>query len=510
MIDNNEINNDFEAVGSINSLSVEQDEGGSYSSLVTSTKYQLKKRLGHSQGFALMVGMILGSGIFISPGLVAKDTSSTGMMLIIWLCAGIIALMGSLCYCELGCILKMAGGNYANIFNIYGNVPAFICAWTTCLVIDPSSISAISLTIGVYLTKPFYKTDAEAEITAKLVAFSIIICACLINCISVKLTSQVQRVFSVAQITAVAFVACLGIWQLSKHKFNNFHHIFNGTSLEFGSVLHIGVALFGALWSFDGWSSMNNIIEEMHNLERNLLLTVITSFPFVIFCYMLVNFSLLTLLSHEDMAASSAVGVEFVKRALGTKVSYLMMTLVAFSAYGTLNGTVFVTPRLTLAAAREGHMPTVLSLIHKKSGAPIPATLMLTIIASLMLLPSASNLNTLILLFSQAQWVMYGSSILGVIILRLQQPNIERPFKVFIGVPVFVFLVAVFLVIIPFFRSPWQSSAVAVFMLAGIPVYFVFIYSYAAFPKCFQMFFSLLTMKVQRCFNLVPCSKQDL
>jgi len=481
----------------------------SYSSM-NSKKHKLEKRLGLSHGFFLMVGLILGSGIFISPGLVAADTSSMGMMLIIWVAAGLIALMGSLCYCELGCIFKMSGGNYANIFNVYGNIPAFLCAWTTCLVIDPASISAIALTIGIYITKPFYETDEEAVVTAKLVAFGVILVGCFINCFSVKLTNKVQSIFAIAQISSVIFVVCLGIWQLSMEKFDNFHDVFNGTHLELGSVLHIGVALFGGLWSFDGWAGMNNVIEEIHNVERNLLLTVITSFPFVIFCYIMVNISFLTLLSHKDMSISKAVGVDFVQRALGQKVSYAMMVLVGLSSYGTLNGTLFACPRLTLAAAREGHMPFVFSLINQNSGSPVPAILLLTFVSCLMLVPSASSMNSLILLFSQAQWIMYGSSILGVVILRLRQPDLKRPYKVFIGVPIFMTLVSVFLVIVPFFRSPLASALVFVFILLGLPVYLVFVYYYLSLPSCFINFGNSFNIKVQRFFNLVPCSKQDL
>ena len=488
---------------------VENPIVGSYS-LLGSRKYKLEKNLGLAHGFSLMVGLIMGSGIFISPGLTASDTSSTGMMLIVWVAAGFFALMGSLCYCELASIVKMAGGNYANILFIYGKLPGFLCAWSTCLVIDPSSVAAIGMTVGLYLTKPFYSTEEEGKMASKLVAFAAILFAGLINCISVRFTNKVQRIFAVAQISSVIFVVGLGIWQFGESHVENFHNVFNGTHLDITSTLHVGIALFGALWSFDGWAQVNNVVEEIQNVERNLLLTVLSAFPFVICCYVLVNVAFLTLLSRKDMASSNAVGVDFVKEALGVKVAYLMMVLVGLSSYGTLNGTMFACPRLTLAAAREGHMPFIFSLIHRKNGSPIPAILLTTAMASIMLIPDASNLNSLILLFSQAQWMMYGTSILGVIILRLQRPSFYRPFKVFIGVPILVSLVSLYLVIIPFFRTPLHSVILLVFILSGIPFYFIFIHFYWALPKFLRSLFDRLNMVVQKYFHLVPCSKEDL
>lgn len=473
---------------------------------------QLKRTMGYRQGFALMVGLILGSGIFLSPGLVANETNSTGMMMIIWVTAGALGMMGALCYCELASIFKLAGSNYVNVLKIYGKVPAFLCAWTTCVVIDPASIAAIGLTIGVYLVKPFYRTDEAGEPTAKIIAFIVICIAYTVNCISVKFSSRVQSVFAVAQVSSVMFVIALGIWQLAEGHTENFQDAFNttGASENSSSVIHVGIALFGALWSYDGWSQMSNAIEEMENMERNLLLTIMTAFPFVIVCYTLVNISLLTLLNRAKMAASKAVGVEFVELALGHKAAYAMMIIVGLSAYGTLNGTLFACPRLTLAAAREGHMPTFLSYINKKTLSPIPATTLTWLIALLMLIPSQSSLNKLILLFSQAQWILYSASILGVVILRIRQPNLVRPFKVFILLPIVMFIISATLVVIPFFRDPFFSLGLFGFIACGLPIYFIFVHCYDSLPNGFIHFMDMIAEKLQKYCGMVPCRPEDL
>lgn len=471
----------------------------------------LNRTMGYRQGFALMVGLILGSGIFLSPGMIAKNSNSHGMIILIWVCAGIIAMMGSLSYCELASIFKLAGSNYVNVLKIYGRLPGFLCAWTTCFVIDPASIAAIGLTIGVYLAKPFYPSDEAAEPTAKALAACVILVAFTVNCISVSCSSRVQSVFVVCQISSVCFVICLGFWQMAKGNVGNFHDMFNSTgrcneTKGDGSIIHVGMALFAALWSYDGWSQMSNAIEEMENVERNLPLTISTAFPFVIMCYTLVNISLLTLLDCTEMSTTKAVGVEFVKKALGHKASYAMMIIVGLSAYGTLNGTLFACPRLTLAAAREGHMPKFFSLIMKKTQAPMPATCLTACLALLMLVPKASDLDQLILLFSQAQWILYSLSILGVIIMRVRQPRLHRPFRIFLGVPIITFLISATLVIIPFFTKPLFSLTLFGFIFAGIPVYFVFVYYQPKLPS--RLVENIVDVLQKRC-GMVQCRPED-
>jgi len=488
-------------------LPLENSERVAY---LSNRSVKLQKKLQLSHGFALIVGLILGSGVFISPGLIAKDTSSPGMLLIIWVIAGIIVLLGALCYCELGCMFKMSGGNYANIFNIYGDAPAFLCAWVTCLIIDPSSISAIALTIGTYFVKPFYATTEEGETTAKLIAFGMIIVCFLINSVSVKLTNMMQRVLSVMQIMSVTFVIVIGIWQLVKTKAANFHNMFVGSTLDEHSPLHIGIALFGALWSYDGWAQMNNLIEEIEDLERNLFLTVATGIPFVIFCYVMSNIAFLSALNFSQIGESEAVAIDFIEVTIGFKVSYLMMVLVALAAFGTLNGIFFACPRLTMAAAREGHMPYVLSFLYKKNELPVPASLLVLVISSLMLLPKASNLNSLILLFSLAQWLNYTASIFGVIILRFRRPNMARPFKVFIGAPIIVTIIGLYLIIIPFFQNFWLAMIMVGFILLGIPVYLVFVRFSSHWPVCCVNIIDNFNMKVQSNFNMVPCTKEEM
>lgn len=244
----------------------------------------------------------------------------------------------------------------------------------------------------------------------------------------------------------------------------------------------------------------------MTNLNRNLFLSIITGIPFVVCCYILVNISFLSVLSVQQISQSPAVAVTFIQNALGEKVAYVVPLLVALSCYGAANGSVFACGRLSLAAGREGHLPDVLAMIHKKRHTPIPAVLLTSLIALLMLIPDASELETLISIFNFSCWFIYGLSLFAVIVLRITRPELPRPYKVWIITPILMTLVSIALVIVPFFTNP-VNPIIAVCMISlGVPFYFVFVYLEPKHPQCVVRLRKCLRKKVQKTLNLAPCT----
>ena len=476
-------------------------------SLAFSTSIRkLQKSMGFAQGFFLIVGILIGSGIFLSPSLVVKETGDMGIALVIWLACGIIALLGSLCFVELGCAIEKAGGNYAYIFEAYGPIPAFLCSWTTAFVIDPAGLAAVTLTFGTYLVKPFVHEE-EYTWLPKVLAASCIFLVAFVNCWSVKVATRAQAIFTLAQILAVLFIVVLGTWQMAIGKTDNFKTMFNGTTAHFNlyQLGHLGTALYNGLWAYDGWALVSNVTEEMHNLERNLFLSIITGIPFVIVCYLAVNCSLMTVLNTKQLGSSETVAITFVQKILGKKVAYIMPIFVALSCYGAANGTVFACGRLTLAASREGHMPDVLSMIHRKRLTPIPAVILTSVIAGCMLAPDGSSLESLVGFFNFTCWTMYGLSIFAVIVLRIRKPHLVRPYKVWIITPIVMTLVSLLLVAFPFINKPVESAIALAAVLSGLPVYFIFVYKEASHPQCFKNLREATTKFLKRRMNLSPC-----
>lgn len=173
---------------------------------------------------------------------------------------------------------------------------------------------------------------------------------------------------------------------------------------------------------------------------------------------------------------------------------------------GAANGTVFACGRLSLAAGREGHLPELFSMIHKRRHTPIPAILMTALISILMLIPDASGLETLISFFNFACWFIYGFSIFAVVVLRIRQPDLHRPYKVWILTPIIMSLISLILVIIPFFVDPVNPAFALGLITLGIPVYFVLIYLEPKHPDWFRNGKLRLKKSTQKMLNLAPCT----
>ena len=268
----------------------------------------------------------------------------------------------------------------------------------------------------------------------------------------------------------------------------------------------LGAALYNGLWAYDGWALIANVTEEMTNLEKNLFLSIITGIPFVIICYMLVNLSFLSALTVQQIGESPAVAVLFIQETLGKKVAYLMPIFVALSCYGAANGTIFACGRLSLAAGRGGHLPQIMSMIHKTRHTPIPAIIMTTIISLIMLIPDSSSLETLIGFFNFSCWLIYGLSIFAVVVLRYRSPDMHRPYKVWLITPILMTLISAVLVVVPFLDNPVNPSIALGMVLLGIPVYYFLIYLEPKHPKCLSKTKEKLTRAIRRCLNLAPCS----
>lgn len=199
---------------------------GSVTHTISTSIRKLRKSVGFLQTFTLIVGILVGSGVFISPALVMQNTHDSGVSFILWFLCGLIALGGSLCYVELGCAIKRAGGNYAYIHEAYGDLPAFLCCWTIAFIVDPAGVAAICLTLGTYVMKPFEEYIENNSVWyPKMIAAVIILMVAFVNCWSVRAATRAQTLFTFAQISSVIFVVSIGIWQLSK---NGTSHITQG------------------------------------------------------------------------------------------------------------------------------------------------------------------------------------------------------------------------------------------------------------------------------------------
>jgi len=231
--------------------------------------------------------------------------------------------------------------------------------------------------------------------------------------------------------------------------------------------------------------------------------------PLVTGCYVLVNIAYLAVLTPAEIKISSAVAVTLADRLYGV-MAWVIPIFVASSTFGAANGSAFSGGRLVFASAREGHLPKFLAMIHTKRHTPLPAMVFTSIIAWIMLLPNSSTFETLINYFSFAAWVFYGCTVSALLWLRYKKPEKKRPYKVPVLIPILVLLASIYLIVAPFYEAPLESFLCLVFILTGIPVYFVFV-RFNIVPQSFFDAIAKLTFKLQKvCDVAFPETEEEM
>ncbi|XP_032036616.1 solute carrier family 7 member 13 [Aythya fuligula] len=446
------------------------------------TKMQLKRNIGYFDGVSFIIGSIVGAGIFVSPtGVLKHSLLNVGVALVIWTASGLVSLMGSLCYAELGTALPFSGGEYSHIKRGLGSLPAFVFIWTSVFT-KPASNAARALLFAEYATQPFYGICPAPEMLKKCLALAVLWSLGILNGRSVKMAAWVQTVFTLLKMMALSVIAVSGIVLLAggrKETLARFEDVF---SSEMPNVSQIAEAFFQGLYAYGGWWSLNYMAEEMKNPSRNIPLTVMTAVPAVIVFYLLVNISYLTVLTPKEIVSSVAVAVTWADRVIPS-VAWIIPLSVAVSIFGALNSSMFTLGRLSYAGSQAGHLPVLISMLNVHTCTPAPAMIFSTTIASIFIIPS--DLLMLTNYFGFSAWLMIGLTCASLIVLRYREPNLHRPYKVFLPVPFLMVAMSFFLVLAPIVWSPNLQYVYAfLFMLGSFIVYIPFVY--------FKMHFAFL------------------
>ncbi|XP_064598688.1 LOW QUALITY PROTEIN: b(0,+)-type amino acid transporter 1-like [Liolophura sinensis] len=484
----NELRKRAESNGSLNTPSE--------SPTVVEQYVAMKKEVGLVSGVALIAGTMIGSGIFISPVGVLNATGSVGSSLLVWAGCGILAMFGALCYAELGTMITKSGGEFVYIGEALGTIPAFLFAWTSVIVIRTSSIAIICLSFAQYVVTPLFDECGPPTIVIKLLAAVAILTIAIVNCYSVVLAARVQVFFTVLKIAALAVIIIGGLVMIGK---GNTQYLQNGFEGSKTNPSGIALAFYDGLWAYDGWNNLNYAVEELKHPEKNLPRSILIGLPLVTILYILTNISYFSVMSKADMLASSAVAVTWGERVLGS-VAVVIPFAVACSTFGAANGTCFTGGRLCYVAAREGHLPGLLSFVHVKKLTPIPSLVFTTIISVLMIIPG--DISSLIDFFSFTAWLFYGATVLSLIIMRFhpRTKDWDRPYKVPLPIPIIVFLASIYLVIAPIVDSPKiEFLYAALFVVGGLIFYFPFVF-FKLRLKCMEK----VTMAVQLYMEVAP------
>ncbi|WWC89749.1 uncharacterized protein L201_004675 [Kwoniella dendrophila CBS 6074] len=464
------------------SLSGENENGNNNDRTQIHTEEERHVSLLH--GIALIVGQQVGSGIFSSPGVVVGEVGSVGASLGVWLMSGILAWTGASSYAELGCAIPLSGGTQAYLAYAFGPMTSYLFTWTAVTMLKPGSAAMIALIFGEYINRLIShafssSTDSGSEEVITVSQWSITVTATialvlvsLLNILSRTSGTDSTLFLTIIKIGALLFVAILGFIALLRNGSGDFltpSGFFEGTKSDLSSY---AIALYSGLWAFDGWDSCCWVTGEMINPSKNLPRAIHSSMSTVLSLFILANISYFMVLSPSIVVASNTVALDFGKETIGKFGMVVFSVLVAVSCFGALNSSFFTTARLIYAASREHFLPSIFSRLNTKRRTPDYAV-GLQAGLSLFFVIFGGGFRALLNFFSVASWFFYLLTVLGLLILRVKEPHLDRPYKTWLINPIIFCAVAMFLLLMPIFAAPVEAIAAFLFIGAGVPMYYL-------------------------------------
>ncbi len=413
----------------------------------------------------IAVGGAIGSGIFLTPGEIAKTVQHPGLVLLVWTLGGIIALTGALTFAELGGLFPKSGGVYVFLKEAYGARAGFLYGWVTLLVINTGALAALGMALAEYMTI-FVPLGESGKI---ILAIFVIAGLTGINCTGVNVSQLFANVFTGLKLLAMLGIIVIGFLFYDPGKIPLDFSLSNGISGNWTNVML--TALIGVLWSFGGWHHASYLAGETINAQRTVPRAMVLGALIVTGFYVLINLAYMLLLPMDAIAQSGKVAGDAVASVFSFG-GQLVAIAIAISIFGTIGIYTMSAPRIYFAMAEDGIFFNKLSWVHPRFKTPVYAMTSQAVWAILLLLfwRTFSNLITYVTFMDIVFMTMAGFS---VFVFRRKRPDASRPYRTFLYplVPAIFVLISGAFVINTLFEKPEQAWAGLVLLVFGLGVY---------------------------------------
>jgi APA family basic amino acid/polyamine antiporter len=467
-----------------------------------STTSSLAKKIGFWAATSIIIGSIIGSGVFMKPASMAFQLGSPVWLTLVWVIAGLFSLLGALIYAELGAMIPETGGSYVYFRHMFGDFVAFLYGWAAFSVMNTTAVAAISFVCAQYadyfLHLPRFDIATEHSIVwhlpfigdlyplanfgVKSLAIALVIALTWLNYRSVKAGSSFQLISTVVKIAVIAALV-FGIFIFGNGSFQNIIHADNPK--HDGALLSgIVAAMTGAFFAYDGWINITFVAGEIKQPQKNIPKSLVIGVIICIIVYVLVNQAYLYVLPVEKIATSSLVASDAMSMVFGNAGAALVAAMIVICTLGANNGNTMSVARVTYAMGKDKVFLPWAGKEHKRFQTPGNALWLHCIWVIILIISSSFDMLADMMVF--ISWIAYGLGAIGIFILRRKMPDKERPYKI-PGHPfttlAFIVFTAFFLIITVYnditnymhHRQPVVNSLLGIVITAiGIPLYFYY------------------------------------
>ncbi|KAG7292795.1 hypothetical protein NEMBOFW57_002838 [Staphylotrichum longicolle] len=469
------------------------------------------RNLGTVEAFAIVVSIVIGSGVFTSPGSIDTNVPSPGAALLVWLVGGVLAWTGASTMAELGTAIPGEGGVQPYLKYIFGDVFGFLAAWTWVVAVMPATLAILSIVFIESIYSAAGVTGEGDRIQHKLLSIVVLACIGVANSISTKASTRLNNFFVATKFVTIAAIVLAGVvvvflqladpnrdvggrdwnkkpWFGYRDSLNPDGSITHWDGLgQWEMFGHLSAALYAALWAYSGWDKAIYVSAELSAPARQLPLAINTSIPSIILCFLTANAAYYILLPWDVVSTTDSVAVTAITRLLGPGFGIVAAIFICLVVAGSLLGNSFVAGRMAVAAANQNWLPRLLAVVGKvgteqrrseadpqkapESDAPVNAIILSTILSAVYIL--LGNFRALLTFNGLGEYTFFFLTVLGAIILRFREPQLERPYKPLILIPLTFALVSGFVVVRGAAFAPAQAFVLLGLWALGLAFYWI-------------------------------------